>query len=88
MGKNEKLVPPLWWDCFQTIFSDFHEVEQEYTQLYSETPSPGEPIPIHYVATPVDDSVPGNDEITAAVEALKNGKSPGPSGLRAEDIQL
>jgi retron-type reverse transcriptase len=66
---------------------DMAELEREYAALYKATPSPGEPIPIHYHGNALDDSTPDEEEIRKAVQRLKAGKAPGPSGLRIDVIK-
>lgn len=45
------------------------------------------PIPIHIQPTPIDDSVPNEEEIIAAVKRLKNNHATGPSRMRSEDVK-
>jgi exonuclease III len=66
---------------------DMSFLENEYTALYKATPSPGVPIPIHYHGNAIDDSTPNEEEILRAVQRLKAGKAPGPSGLRVDEIK-
>ena len=47
---------------------------------------PPEQIPILIAPFDIDDSVPEDEEIAVAVRKLKNGKSPGPSKLRVEQL--
>ena len=50
-------------------------------------PSPGEGIPIHVEKHTIDDSVPTEDEVEAAVKKLRSNRAGGPSGIRAENIK-
>jgi Reverse transcriptase (RNA-dependent DNA polymerase) len=67
---------------------DLQEVEETYTALYAAVPSPGPTISVHYIADrPIYDECPTAAEILVAVHRLKNGKAPGPSKLRTEDVK-
>ena len=43
----------------------------DQTELYRQVPSPGEGIPIHVEKHTIDDSVPMEDEVEAAVKKLR-----------------
>ena len=57
------------------------------TELYCRVPPPGEGILIHVEETSIDDSVPMEDEVEAAVKKLRRNRAGGPSGIRAENIK-
>ena len=61
-------------------------ITAERTELYSRVPSPGENIPVTVEPEIIDDSVPKEDEIAAAVKKLRRNRSGGPSWIRAEHI--
>ena len=56
-------------------------------ELYRKVPSPGEGIPMHVEKHTIDDSVPTEDEVEAAVKKLRRNRAEGPSGIRAENIK-
>jgi hypothetical protein len=59
-----------------------------YAELYAwDTTLDNQIINKNYVSTPINDDVPSEDEIRWATNQLKRWKAPGPSELRAEDIQ-
>ena len=62
-------------------------ITADQTEVYRQVPSPGEGIPIHVERQNIDDSVPTEDEIEAAVKKLRRNRAGGPSGIRAEDIK-
>jgi hypothetical protein len=67
---------------------DMSEITTTYTDLYRNNTNINNQIPnINYISTPIDDSVPTEDEIRFAVLYLKQWKDSGPSGLRAKDLQ-
>jgi Reverse transcriptase (RNA-dependent DNA polymerase) len=67
---------------------DMDNIHATFTQLYA-TPTnlPIHNIPINYVAEDILDTPPTDFEIQLAVQKLRLHKAPGPSGLRAEEIQ-
>ena len=67
------------------MYVEYFTVEQ--TELYSQVPSPGENIPVTVEPAIIDDSVPMEDEITAAVKKLRRNRSGGPLRIRAEHIK-
>jgi hypothetical protein len=67
---------------------DLRRVTDEYKSLYRATLTPGNPIDTHIAPQPINDELPEYDEIAAAVRRLKNGKAPGPSGMRAEHLKV
>ena len=62
-------------------------ITAERTELYSQVPSPGENIPVTVEPALIDDSVPTEDKIAAAVQKLRRKRSGGPSRIRAEHIK-
>jgi hypothetical protein len=62
-------------------------VTNEYKSLYRAILPPGNLIDINTAPHPINDELPENNEIAAAVCRLKNGKAPGPSGMRAEHLK-
>ena len=67
---------------------DMEETANTYEQLYTATLPPGDPIPLPPETTsPVRDEAPTEEEIIEAIARLKNGKAPGVSGIRAEDLK-
>ena len=49
-------------------------ITAEQTELYSQVPSPGEKIPVTVEPALIDDSVPTEDEIAAAVKNLRRNR--------------
>jgi hypothetical protein len=47
----------------------------------------GEPIPVLVAPFNIIDSIPSDQEIGRAAGRLHNGRSPGPMGIRAEDLE-
>ena len=62
-------------------------VTTEYANLYSQTPPPGDPVPITVAPFNILDDVPDDAEIEVAVRRLRRGKAPGPTGLRADHLK-
>ena len=67
------------------MYVEYFTVEQ--TELYSQVPSPGENIPVTVEPALIDDLVPTEDEIAAAVKNLRRNRSGGPLRIRAEHIK-
>ena len=59
----------------------------ERVELYRYVPPPGGNIPISMEPSPVGDLVPTEDKIEWAVKRLRNHRSRGPSGMRAEHLK-
>ena len=55
--------------------------------MYRRVPPPGENIPVTVDPTHIDDSVPTEDEIEAAVKKLRRNRAGGPSRIRAENVK-
>ena len=55
----------------------------ECAELYVHVPSPGRPIPIEVAPCPVDDNIPGEEDISEAVLWLRLYCAGGPSDMRA-----
>ena len=51
--------------------------------MYSQVPSPGKNIPVTVEPAEIDDLVPMEGEIAAAVKKLRRNRSGGPSRIRA-----
>lgn len=68
--------------------TDFRETEAVYTALYSAVAPPGDPLPVHYFPVPIPDHIPEEEEIVAAVQRLRRGKAPGPSGLTVDHVKV
>jgi hypothetical protein len=66
---------------------DLDKVSDDFEHLFSHRPPPGEDLPIHVEPFPIPDTIPDEDEIGGAIMRLKNGKSPGATGMRAEDLK-
>lgn len=64
-----------------------NKIQEEYRALYKERPLCGELPTPRAPPSDIDDTPPSLDEMAAAVRRLRHGKSPGPSGLRAEDLK-
>ena len=62
-------------------------ITAERTELYSQVPSLGENIPLTVELALIDDLLPTEDEIAAAVKKLRRNRSGGPSRIRAEHIK-
>ena len=62
-------------------------ITAERNELYIQVPSPGENIPVTVEPALIDDSVPTENEIEAAVKKLRRNRSGGPSRIRAEHIK-
>ena len=62
-------------------------ITMERVELYSYAPPPGINIPISVQPFPVNDSVPTEDDTEWAVTRLRNHRSGGPSGMRAEHLK-
>ena len=58
-------------------------ITADQTELYRRMPSLGEGIPIHVEKSSIDDLVPTEDEVEAAVKKLRRNRAGGPSGIRA-----
>ena len=56
-------------------------ITADQTELYCQVPSPGEGIPIHVEKHTIDDSVPTEDEVEAAVKKLRRNRAGGPYPL-------
>ena len=65
---------------------DLQKVTNNYIKLYSKS-LPPDWLPILVAPFDIDDVVPEPDEIAEAILGLKNGKSPGPSKVRAEHLK-
>jgi hypothetical protein len=59
----------------------------EWVALYARRDSPGDPLPVNIDPVPINDGTPTNAEIREAAQQLSNGRAPGASGMRAEDVK-
>jgi exonuclease III len=66
---------------------DLKILQTDYGELLANKPPAGEPIPILVSPFDVDDSIPSEAEIEKAVGRLHSGRSPGPTGMRPEDLK-
>ena len=73
-------APLISWVTLERITAKCEE-------LYRAIPAPGETIPISVPPSPIDDSVPIEEEIEWAVRRLQGHRSGGPSRMRAEHLQ-
>ena len=70
-----------------TARATLERITAERTELYRRVTSPGENIPVTVEPTLIDDSVPTEDEIKAAVKKLRRNRSGGPSRILAEHMK-
>jgi hypothetical protein len=66
---------------------DLTELQTEYGVLFANQPSTGYPIPVLVSPFYVNDMTPTDKEIGAAVRGLHSRNSPGPSGMRPDDLK-
>ena len=64
-----------------------YQIMSEQVDIYRYIPPQGQNIPISVEPFPVDNSVPTEDEIKWAVKRIRNHRSWGASGMRAEHIK-
>ena len=76
--KNAKAPPPTP--------ADIAAMGQEFRELYTPQPSPGEPVR-GLISFPIPNTIPDNDEILAAAMSLRTGRAPGASGMTVEDVK-
>jgi len=77
--QHQARTPPPTPTDLSTIGKDYHE-------LYSRQDPPGEPIR-GMVSFDIPDNVPDNNEIEKALKTLRNGRAPGASGMKVEDLK-
>ena len=65
---------------------DLTKVTNDRIKLYSKS-LPPDRLPILVAPFDIDDVVPEPDKIADAIKGLRNGKSPGPSKIRAEHLK-
>ena len=65
---------------------DLSKVTNDRIKLYSKSLPPNR-LSILVAPFDIDDVVPDPDEIADAIRGLRNGKSPGPSNIRAEHLK-
>jgi len=61
-------------------------IRREYQALYTRQEPPGEPIR-GLVTYAISDATPGGEEIATVLKTLHNGRAPGASGMRVEDLK-
>ncbi len=66
--------------------ADLETIGLEYKALYTRQEPPGEPIR-GQVTYAITDQIPSGAEIAAALKTLHNGRAPGTSGMRVEDLK-
>jgi hypothetical protein len=66
---------------------DLEATSVDFQALYTQKTPPGDPIPICVAPFEIDDNVPDEREIADTLRLLRWGKSPGPSGIRAEHLR-
>jgi hypothetical protein len=66
---------------------DLQIVTDYYKELYRTTPLTNEPLNVQLPPYTVNDDIPNHHEVATAVRGLRNGKTPGTSGLRAEHLK-
>ena len=67
--------------------ADLEAITAEYEELGTPKPLPDETFPVIVDPFNINDEVPTEREIAAAVRKMKSGKAPGASGLRTEDLK-
>ena len=67
---------------------DTAQLQQERTKLYTCNNSLPHMFDLAPLAFPVEDSIPAEDEIEKALSCLKNGKSPGASGITVDQLKF
>jgi hypothetical protein len=67
--------------------ADLEATAAGFQAFYTQKTPPGDPIPICVAAFEIDDNVSDEREIADTVRLLRWGKSPGPSGIRAEHLR-
>jgi hypothetical protein len=67
--------------------AELESTAAEFQALYTRKTPPGDPIPICVAPFEIDDNVPDERGIADTVRLLRWGKSPGPSGIRAEHLR-
>jgi len=66
--------------------ADLTAIEREYRTLYTRQEPPGEPLRGHVTFT-IADEIPEPSEIESALATLRNGRAPGASGMKVENIK-
>jgi len=65
---------------------DLSNIGRDYRNLYTRQEPPGEPIR-GLVSYDIPDGIPDGEEIGSAVKTLRNGRAPGASGMKVEDLK-
>jgi hypothetical protein len=60
---------------------DISKISDDFEELLSNHPSPGDPLPIHVQPFVISDDILDEEEIGRAIMRLSNGKSPGATGM-------
>ncbi len=76
--KNPHIFPPST--------NKLARIGQEFRDLYQRTPPQGFPLRGH-TRFDIPDTAPTEEEIATALCHMRTGKSPGPSGIRTEDLR-
>ena len=61
---------------------------EECAELYAHVLPPGQPITIEVSPLPLDDNIPGEEDIVKAVLRLRLHHIEGPSGMRAKYLRM
>jgi hypothetical protein len=69
--------------CPQTM----EQQTAERVALYTRRDSPGDPLPVNIDPVPINNRTPTDAEVREAAQKLMNGRAPGASGMRAEDVK-
>ena len=67
---------------------DTTKLQQERMTLYAHDNSLPPMFDLDPLAFPVEDSIPNEEEIAKALSHLKNGKSPGASGITVDQLKF
>ena len=68
-------------------FQDLDVIHDDYFTLFAAVPSTGDPLPIRVSPFLVPDHVPDSTEISSALNHMRRGRQPGPSGIRVKDLR-
>jgi hypothetical protein len=66
---------------------DLHQLKTEYGDLLANKQTQGDLIPVLVAPFRVDDNMPTEKEINREVGQINNGRSPGPTGMRPNDLK-
>jgi hypothetical protein len=65
---------------------DETKTRAEYERLFTAEQPSGNPLPLHYNPTEVNDHPPSEEEVQKALKGMKRKKAPGGSGIRVEHL--